>query len=296
MDGAGGFILEGIFTVVAGSGLYWLLADSPQTASFLKAWEAEAINRRLEQDSGTSEGSVGMNDKFSWKVFRSALFEWKIWVAVIVWWGNCIPLFGFTFMAPTIIHSLGYSSTTAQLLTVPVYTLGVLSTILFSHLSDRRRTRWLYIIIPYTIAATGFLGLLAVPQPRLPGLTYAFLFFIPAGIYPGLIGILSWIGNNLAPSWKRAIGMSLLISIGNTGGLVGSNIFQEKQAPEYWLGYGFCFGILLAAIASVVVLKVGYERENRRRDEWTGEDGAGRWSEGELREMGDRSPFYRYVV
>lgn len=191
--------------------------------------------------------------------------------AVIVWWGNCIPLFGFTFMAPTIVHDLGYSAANAQLLTVPVYTLGVISTVFFSWLSDRRRTRWLFIVIPYTIAAVGFLGLLAVPQPRFPGLTYALLFFIPAGIYPGLIGILSWIGNNLAPSWKRAIGMGLLISLGNTGGLIGSNIFQEHQAPNYWLGYGFCFGILLAAIVSTIVLKglmrgrIGSGRAGRKR-------------------------------
>ncbi|KAF2167190.1 hypothetical protein M409DRAFT_66224 [Zasmidium cellare ATCC 36951] len=303
MDGAGGyagwrwiFILEGIFTVVAGSGLYWLPADSPQTASFLKPWEAEAINRRLEQDSGTGSGSIGTDDKFSWKTFRSAFFEWKIWVAVIVWGGNCIPLFGFTFMAPTIVHDLGYSAANAQLLTVPVYTLGVISTVVFSWLSDRRRTRWIFIVIPYTIAAVGFLGLLAVPQPRFPGSTYALLFFIPAGKYPGLIGILSWIGNNLAPSRKRAIGMGLLISIGNTGGLIGSNIFQEHQAPNYWLGYGFCSGILLAAIASTIVLKWAYERENRKREGWTEEDVRGKFTDGESADMGNKSPLYRYVV
>ena len=73
-----------------------------------------------------------------------------------------------------------------------------------------------------------------------PGLTYFFLFFIPIGIYPSLISLCSWIGNNLAPSWKRAVGMALVVSGGNLGGLVGSNIFLESQSPKYPLGYGLC--------------------------------------------------------
>lgn len=213
-----------------------------------------------------------------------------------MWWGNGIPIYGFTYSAATIVHDLGYSAANAQLLTVPVYTLGAIATIFFSWWADKRQIRWTFILIPYSIAALGFLGLLAVPQPRFSGLTYALLFFIPAGIYPGLIGVLSWISNNLAPSWKRAIGMSLLTSIGNTGGLIGSNIFQEHQAPKSWLGYAIGLGILVAAITSTVILRVAYGRENKKRDEWTEEDVKARFSGEELLELGDKSPLYWYVV
>ena len=158
--------------------------------------------------------------------------------AVIIWWGNSIAVYGFTYTAPTIIRDLGYSAANAQLLTIPVYLLGAISTIVFSRIADRRRTRWKFVVGPYCICAIGFLALLCIPHPRLPGLTYGFLFFIPAGLYPALISLLSWIGNNLAPSWKRAVGMALLISIGNLGGAVGSNIFLSEQAPKYPLGYG----------------------------------------------------------
>lgn len=47
-------------------------------------------------------------------------------------------------------------------------------------------------------------------------------------------------GNNLAPSWKRAVGMAFVNSGGNLGGLVGSNIFLDSEAPHYPLGYGIC--------------------------------------------------------
>jgi hypothetical protein len=47
-------------------------------------------------------------------------------------------------------------------------------------------------------------------------------------------------GNNLAPSWKRAVGMAFVNSGGNLGGLVGSNIFLDSEAPHYPVGYGIC--------------------------------------------------------
>lgn len=143
-----------------------------------------------------------------------------------------ICVYGFTYSAPTIIHGLGYTASEAQLLTVPIYFLCVCSTIIFSRLSDKSQSRWLWIVVPYFIALVGLIGLLAIPHPRLPGLTYAFLFCIPAGVYPPLIGAVSWIGNNLAPSWKRGIGMALFMSIGNLVSELHNLLHQGKEKEK----------------------------------------------------------------
>lgn len=303
MAGVGGlngwqwiFILEGIVTVLVGATLPWTLADSPETASFLTPEEKALIKHRLEEDSGTAAGKVGINEGFQWKYLKGALTDWKIYLAVIIYWGNSIALYGFTYSAPTIIAGLGYTSANAQLLTVPVYALGVISTIFFSVLADRHQTKWLFIIIPYSIALVGFIGLLSVPHPKLPGLTYAFLYCIPAGVYPPLICCLSWIGNNLAPSWKRAVGMALLISIGNLGGAVGSNVYLQQQSPHYWLGYGMGAGMVAAAIVSTLILKVAFERINQRRDQMDISDIRAKYTDEELIELGNDSPLFRFVV
>ncbi|CRL18586.1 Sucrose/H+ symporter, plant [Penicillium camemberti] len=303
MDGIGGlsgwrwiFVLEGIVTVLTGLGCYWALPDSPQTASFLSCNERDIITQRLEQDTGTSSGRVGTNENFEWVYLTSALSEWKIYLAVVIFWSNTICVYGFTYSAPTIIHELGYTASEAQLLTVPIYFLCVCSTILFSRLSDKSQSRWLWIVVPYFIALVGLIGLLSIPHPRLPGLTYAFLFCIPAGVYPPLIGAVSWIGNNLAPSWKRVIGMALFMSIGNLGGAVGSNIFLTSQKPHYWLGYGMCMFIVVAAIISTLILRYAYASANAERDELDPSEIEGRYSDEELLKLGDRSPYFRYVV
>ena len=290
------FILEGILTVLVGTTLHWTLPDSPETASFLQQYERDFLVRRLAQDAGTSAGKVNNNDKYSWPTVKAALTEWKIWLAIIIWLGNAVPVYGFTYTAPTIIRDLGYTSAVAQLLTVPVYTFGVVSVIAFSWIADRKQVRWIFVVGPYSISAAGFLALLVIPHPRLPGLTYFFLFFVTAGLYPALISLLSWVGNNLSPSWKRAVGMALLISGGNLGGAVGSNIFLTSQAPRYPLGYGMCLAMNLAAIAAAVVLRFAYTSINKRRDKKDPAAIREKYSEEELLVMGDKSPLYRYVV
>ena len=90
--------------------------------------------------------------------------------------------------------------------------------------------------------------------------------------------------------------MALLISLGNFGGAIGSNIFQEHQAPDYWLGYGYCLASLVVAIGAALVLRVAYLKQNSKRDEMTEQDVKEKYTEEELLGLGDKSPLYRYVV
>lgn len=168
---------------------------------------------------------------------------------------------------------------------------------MLAYYSDKYATRWPFIVGPFALAAVGFIALLALPQPGLPGVTYGFLFCTPLGASAPLVALVTWIGNNLAPSWKRAIGMALLISVGNLGGAIGTNLYLERQKPHYWLGYGFGLGMCTAAIIATMVLKTAYEKLNRQREaEWSESEVRQRYTNEELLQMGDKSPLFRYIV
>lgn len=192
---------------------------------------------------------------------------------------NSIPLNAFIFIAPTIIHQLGYTAAEAQLMTIPIYVTGFLTTIGVSRLADRRQRRWPFIVGPYAVALCGFIVLISIPHPRLPGLTYAFLFAIPAGINPAVITLVSWVSNNLSPTWKRAVGMALTLSLGNMGGLVGSNIFLAHEAPRYWTGYGMSLACTAVGIICTIVLRYVWDRENKKRDRISEEEVRARYTE-----------------
>ena len=90
--------------------------------------------------------------------------------------------------------------------------------------------------------------------------------------------------------------MAVLISIGNMGGAIGCNIYLARQAPHYWIGFGICLGILVAAVSCTMILREAYSRVNRQRDAMSEEEIRARYTEAELLDMGDKSPLYRYVV
>lgn len=167
-------------------------------------------------------------------------------------------------------------------MTIPIYVLAVISVLGFSWLADRRKTRWPFIVIPYSIVCVGFIALLSIPHPKLPGLTYFFLFFIPAGCNPGVITLVSWVANNLAPTSKRAVGLAMSLMMANLGGAVGSNIYLEKEKPRYWMGYGFSLAFCSFGIVCTLVLRWAYKRENERRDRMSEEEIRAKYTEGKL--------------
>lgn len=287
--------MEGLVTVVVAVMVPWILPDSPQLAGWLTPAEKTFIDTRLARDSGTEQGRVHTHDGYSWKSIRTALFDWKIWFCCLIYNGGSITIYGFTYTVPTIIVELGYTASRAQLMTIPLYFCGAVSTVAFARWSDKKRLRWPSIVIPYSIALIGFIGLISVPHPKLPGLTYGLLFLIPIGVYPPIVALISWVSNNLSPTWVRAVGMAVLITGGNFGGAIGSNIFLQQQKPRYWLGYGFSIAILTTAIILTFVLRWVYLRTNKARDAMDVNEIRARYTEEELRDMGDKSPLYRYV-
>ena len=94
--------------------------------------------------------------------------------------------------------------------------------------------------------------------------------------------------------------MALLISVGNLGGIAGSNIFVAWEAPKYPLGFGTGLAISCAAVLMAIALRWVYARENKKRRELLdleGEDAIrARYSEQELLDMGDKSPFFIYTL
>lgn len=181
-------------------------------------------------------------------------------------------------------------------MTIPVYIAGMISSITLSWWADRKQVRWIIIVGPASVSMIGFIGLLCIPHPNLPGLTYALLFTIPIGIYPTLSCILAWVLNNLAPSSKRAVGMALFLACGSFGGVVGSNIFIAHHAPRFFLGYGFGAGLCVTAVTGTLLLRWLYSRQNKKRDQM---DPAGireQYTEEDLLKLGDASPMYRYVL
>ncbi|USP78788.1 uncharacterized protein yc1106_06062 [Curvularia clavata] len=294
------FLIEGLIPVALALIIWKVLPDSPETARFLTQPERDLLVARLSNDQGSGQGQTTNADKIGKQQILAGLSDWKIWAATVVFWGNTVGVYGFTATVPSVIQGLGYTSANAQLLTIPIYVFAAILTLIFAWASDLTRRRSPYIIAGYSIAVAGFIAQLAIPKPKYPGITYGFLFPVAGGLYCPFTCLVSWIGNSLAPSSKRAVGMALLISVGNMGGIMGSNIYLSREAPKYRTGFSASLSMCCLAIIMTFVLRWAYSRENRKRDQMIAEQGEAairaRYSEEELLLMGDKSPFYRYTL
>ncbi|KAF2634215.1 MFS general substrate transporter [Massarina eburnea CBS 473.64] len=294
------FLIEGLVPVGLAIVIWKILPDSPETASFLTQAERDFIVKRLADETGSGSGKVTNQDKMDRKFVIAGLSDWKIWAAVVIFWGNTVGVYGFTATVPTVINGLGYSAANAQLLTIPIYVFASILTIIFAWWSDHAKTRSPFIIAGYIIASVGFIAQLAIPHPKYPGLTYGFLFPVAGGLYCPFIILVSWIANSLAPSSKRAVGMALLISVGNMGGIMGSNIYLDREKPKYTTGFAVSLAMCLLAIIMTVVVRTAYQRENKKRTALLQEHGEdvirARYSDQEMLELGDKSPFFKYTL
>jgi len=168
---------------------------------------------------GQKEGELGHNveqdDGFKWKHVKDAFLDWQVWCGVVMFWGIVAPLYGISLFLPTIIKALGYKSTTAQLLTVPIYCFAASMSILFAWLSDRAGKRTPFMIPLMFVILVGFIMCVSSSKP---GVVYAGIFIATAGVYGAYPGNIALISNNLAGSSKRATGMALHIAGGNLSG------------------------------------------------------------------------------
>ncbi|PCD44664.1 hypothetical protein AU210_000120 [Fusarium oxysporum f. sp. radicis-cucumerinum] len=209
------FILEGIATVLVAVWLYFVLPDGPETAKFLTPEERRFLAWRMQAEMGINSDQAH-EEKLDFQTVKSGLNDWRIYVAVIIFLANSVGIYAFSFTVPTVILELGYTAATAQLLTIPIYVCAMILATTLAALPDRYKKRFPFLMVGLGVAAAGLISLLAIPRP---------------------VDHVD-IGNNLSPSSKRAVGMAVFMSLGNLGGIAGSNIFPEEEKPQYRTGYG----------------------------------------------------------
>lgn len=303
MDGVGGlagwrwiFILEGILTVLVAISAYFILFDFPETASFLTPEERAFVVYRLKyqgQVEGHAGPQVAQDDQFKWKYVKSAFLDWQVWVNIWVYWGIVCPLYGIGLFLPTIIKALGYTSSTAQLLTIPIYITAAILAIGVAYLSDRKGKRSPFVLVCLCIMAVGFIMCISSHKP---GVIYAGVFIAACALHPAFPGNITWLSNNLAGSTKRATGQAIQIAVGNLAGAMASNFYRSKDAPHYVLGHALELAFIGAGVIALIILVVNYRRINAKRDRQMAEGAHNGYTPEEMSALGDRALTFRYIL
>ncbi|KIJ14037.1 hypothetical protein PAXINDRAFT_13153 [Paxillus involutus ATCC 200175] len=251
------FILEGVATVLLGLIAALVMVDYPSTAKFLTTDERSFVVASRGGDDAQDE-----KHDMSQQVW-AAFTDWQVWALAVVQASVTVPAYAISYFLPTIIHNFGYSTSLSQLLTVPPFALGAVTALVFAHFSDKLKVRSPFIFAGQSIALLGYIiNLTDAPS----GVKYFGTHLCIMGSFSSGPGAVSWLANNLRGKYKRAVGMALQISVGNLGGVIGSNILRTQDAPRYLLGHGLAIMFISIGLTTISIVVLVYKRLNARLD------------------------------
>lgn len=282
---------SGLATILVGLAAYFFVSEAPAQARWLSEEERTYLGLRQKYGSGP----VPSTSHFEWKYVIQALTDWKAYVGCVLFFGTTVPVYGLNFALPTIINNLGYSAARAQGMSAPPYLFGCLVCILFSLVADRIKQRGYVLAAAFALAIVGFVIIISTAGNKsVTGVTLFGIFLTAGGLYAATPPMMAWVANIFEGEVKRGIAISIVPTIGQFGGIIGSNIYLVKERPFYKTGFGVSLGFcVIAGFVSTLALRVALKRINANRDKIPVEEIHAKYTQEQLTEMGDKSPLYR---
>lgn len=297
MHGVGGlsawswiFILEGILSILVSFTAYGAIYDYPATAQFLTEDERSEVQRRLKEDSGH------LSNEFNVKYVWQAIKDWKIYIHMLICMAGFCPIYSIALFLPTIIKNMGYTSNTAQLMSVPPYCFACVFTIAASWYADRVRQRGIFLMGFQLVGIVGF-GLLVGTSKS--STQYAGTILAAIGIYPQIPLGLAWNSSNIGGSLKRGTGIAMQVMGGNCGGIIASYVYLSRDGPRFTTGHSILIGFVSMAFFLTLFMTTWCRRENARRDLVASQTEVQELTEEQKAleaELADNVPWFRYTI
>lgn len=284
------FIIEGAATSFIAIIAYFIIIDWPEQTRWLNSHEKEVLRRRLASDVA----EVCRMDTLDRPALRRIFSDYKIWLGAALYLGISVAGLSSTFFLPTILKDFHWSTSDAQLHTIPVYVFAAGCMILGAWASDRLKHRSSFIVGGITMATIGYAMLLAQAD-KSRDYKFGAVFLVFGGTYMVVPMALAWLQNNLSGHWKRAFGSSIQVMIGNIAGIIGSNVFLQNQSPWFHAGYGASIGFLWLGAFAAITMALLMAAENKRRDQGK-HDHILELPEEERNNLGDAHPSFRFTL
>ncbi|OAA58435.1 Major facilitator superfamily domain, general substrate transporter [Niveomyces insectorum RCEF 264] len=256
------FIIEGVPTALIALMCWWFIPDSPSKARFLTPRErliAEFYARRQHED----RQGTGLRLEHLFDAFK----DYRNWIFALTNFSTNVSFASMPLFLPTIVSEMGaFTPQQSNGLSAPPYLLSFFLIILVAYLSDRLRMRGPFAVFFSLIACIGYI-VVAVTETvaaRYFGLFFVVMIFVTVAVN------LVWNANSNENESKRAGGLWIIMTVGQCGTLLGTNMFPAQEGPRYVKGMwiGFAFSMLAAGLCAINSYSL--YRENKRRDKLYG--------------------------
>jgi cyanate permease len=268
LEGRGGlrgwrwvFIVPGAITVALAIPVLLFITDFPEKAKWLKGEQLALVQKRLDEDRGED-----INDKITPKKAVKAFTDPKVWLMSLMLCFVTTGTYVMAFFTPSILNGLGYSVALSQILVSPPYLLAVAVSIVIAIWADRVHKRTSFIVSLYGLTMIGFA---MIGWGNNIGCKYAGVFLAITGVNSVTPCVLTFLVNNVPNPSKRAIAVPLQTGFNGIGGIIGSLIFRQQDAPGYRPGLYGAF----TANSLGIIITLGFIYYFRRQNERADRDG-----------------------
>ncbi|KAH6995921.1 phthalate transporter [Ilyonectria sp. MPI-CAGE-AT-0026] len=261
------FIVEGVSTVGVAICAFFILLDYPETSTRLNESERQLAKLRIIQD-GIAESGGATRRLTHWEAFVAAVSDPRTYLFLVLFMLD-VGAGTISYFIPTITVSLGYETTKAQYMTVPIYAVAAVCLNIVAWSSDRAGERRWHIA---GALGVGFACSVVCAAVHTAVVRYVMICFVAAGIWTALPLIMTWTSGVISlPAEKRAVVLALVNAFGNFSSVYGSRIWKSSDAPGYPIGFGVTAGFLgsamiLAALIPVVCRLVDWKGTKAERE------------------------------
>ncbi|KAI1498133.1 major facilitator superfamily domain-containing protein [Biscogniauxia marginata] len=251
------FILEGAASALTAVAASRLLPDTNETTRWLSQEEREIGRARMQREqlinAQEHEPLLG--------ALKSAIRDPRLWLFCAIQDFHYVGL-SFTNFLPTVVKGLGFTNTTALLLTCPPYICACIISLLLAWSSGRFHERTWHITIGFAIAIVGFVT--AASTLDVVG-RYIACFIFPAGAYSVNSIIVGWTATTLSQSQeKKAVALAMSNVSGQIAQIYGAYLWPESDGPRYVIGFSASAAFSLLSLSSCWIMRYQLKRENRR--------------------------------
>lgn len=256
------FLVQGLVTIVIGCVTYFWIVDFPENAHetpyFLTAEEQALAISRIQEDRKDVQA-----ESFAWLKVLVHAKDLKVYGFAVLFFLQNLVSTALSYFLPIILQSgMGFGENKSIILSSPPYYYAVIPVIITSIISDRFRIRGPIITFNCLCLIIGFamLGFSNQVAVRYVGT------FLATGAYvSNWAALTAFYQGNVVGQWKRAFTAAVVTMFNGAGGIAGSFIVRQTEAPHYWTAIWISIGSHILIIGLIAVFTAWFFIANKRQ-------------------------------
>jgi len=280
------YILLGGLAIIVGICVIAWLPDSPVHARVLTKEERIAAIERVRDDQGGTE-----NKKWKKEQIIEALTDVRTWLIALTTMLTSIPNGALSNFSNIIIRNFGYTSRQTLILSTPGGAIASITTLLCGWYSDRKGERMLPIVFCLIPTIVGSAMLVGLNDSGKKG-SLLFATYLIGTFGSALSSVYAYNASNTSGHTKKNTINAVTLATFSLGNIIGTEIFQPKDAPAYIPGKISILVLLTAQIFVSFLLRwINLRLNVKKQKKLLAEKERRGWSDADLVKERERHAF-----